>query len=193
MTEPIAMSRADLDSIGRRSSGVAWLGLTAMLVAAADQASKYLVIEVLRLAELGRVWIAPIVDLVMVWNRGVSYGLMANADPWVPIATAAVAIAVAAFLASVALAARRRLMLVALGVIVGGALGNQIDRLRFGAVADFIHLSAYGVQSSVFNVADVAIVIGVALLAIDQYFVAGSAYLPAAQRVAGAARPWFRP
>jgi lipoprotein signal peptidase len=184
------MSRAGLDSIGRLSAGGPWLGLTAVLVAATDQASKYLVIEVLRLDERSRVPIAPVVDLVLVWDKGIAYGLMAS---WMPVVAPAWVIAVAAFFALAGLAARRRLTLVALGAIVGGALGNAIDWLRFDAVAVFIDLNAYEWHFKVFNLADVAIWIGLALLVIDAYFVAGSAYVPAAQRVAGAARPWFRP
>jgi lipoprotein signal peptidase len=144
------------------------LGLVvALLVLAADQASKYWVLNVLDLPALGTVAVLPVLNLTMVWNRGITFGLLNEGGTLGSLILAAVALAVVSALAIWLRRAESRLVAVALGAVAGGAVGNVIDRARFGAVVDFIHLHAWGWSWYVFNVADAAIVCGVAALVFD--------------------------
>ena len=141
--------------------------LAASLVLVADQASKWWVLEVLRLPDLGTVEVLPVLNLTMVWNQGVTFGLFHQtgaAGPWI---LTAVALAVVAALGVWLWRAETRLVAFSLGAIAGGAVGNVIDRLRFGAVVDFLHAHAGGWSWYVFNVADAAIVCGVVALVLD--------------------------
>jgi lipoprotein signal peptidase len=141
------------------------LGLAlAAVVLILDQASKWWILEIVRLPEVGRIEVTPFMNLTMVWNRGITFGLLAGDAWWHPWALAGIALAVAAALVVWLARAPDRWTALAIGLVLGGAIGNVIDRLRFGAVADFIHLHAFGWHWYVFNVADSAIVIGVGLL-----------------------------
>lgn len=142
----------------------------AIAVIAADQASKawlytYLVSTGRRIVE-----VLPFFNLVAVWNYGVSFGIL-NAGPsagtW---AFVGLALTIVIVLAIWVAKADRVLPAVALGLVIGGALGNVIDRIRLGAVFDFIDLHAMGVHFWAFNVADSGISIGVALLLMDSLF-----------------------
>ena len=137
------------------------------LVLLADQASKWWVLEVLRLPERGQVVLLPFLNLTMVWNRGVTFGLLRQDGAWGPAILAAVALAVVVALGLWLRRAENGLVAAALGAVAGGAVGNVIDRLRFGAVVDFVHAHAWGWSWYVFNVADAAIVCGVAALVLD--------------------------
>ena len=146
------------------------LGVFAFTLAAAvialDQLSKHWILFVYRLPERITTEILPIFSLTMVWNRGVSFGLLrADADfgRWL---LAAFSLAVAIALALWARKAERPLTALALGLVVGGAVGNLIDRVRFGAVADFLDFTGLGFPW-VFNVADSAITVGVIVLLLD--------------------------
>jgi signal peptidase II len=144
------------------------LGLSvAALGFALDQGHKYWMLEVYRIAERGRVAMTPFFDLVMAWNKGVSYGLFAQHDTtgWL-ILIAVSLVAVTGLLVWMA-NTRGRLPAVALGLIVGGALGNLTDRIVHGAVADFFHFHYAGFSWYIFNVADVAIGAGVVGLMLD--------------------------
>lgn len=140
----------------------------------ADQVTKWWILEVARLPEVGHipVWAAgPFgFDLTMVWNRGVTFGLLSGDGAWNHIILAALAAAIAAFLLRWMARAENRLTAVALGAVVGGAIGNVIDRIRFGAVVDFVDTHAWGWHWYVFNVADAAIVCGVVALVADALF-----------------------
>jgi signal peptidase II len=144
-------------------------GLAAALVTcAADQASKLWLLQTYDLASKGAVTIAPYVDFVLTWNTGISYGWFQQEGPfgqWALLALKAIAVALLwIWLAR----AGSRPSALALGLIIGGAVGNAIDRLAYGAVADFVllHLetAAWRFNWYVFNLADVAIVAGVAVL-----------------------------
>lgn len=151
-----------------RSGGHTGLGLlAALLVLAADQASKWWVLNVVHLPDVGQIVLLPVLNLTMVWNRGVTFGLLNSFGAWSSVALAAVALGVVAALAIWLRRAESRVVATALGAIAGGAVGNVIDRLRFGAVVDFIHAHAWGWSWYVFNVADAAIVCGVAALVLD--------------------------
>lgn len=144
----------------------------ALLVA--DQVSKWWILEVARLPEVQHIPLLAAgpfgLDLTMVWNRGVTFGLLAGDGPWHHLVLALLAAAIAAFLLRWMARAENRLTAVALGAVVGGAIGNVIDRIRFGAVVDFVDAHAWGWHWYVFNVADAAIVCGVAALVADALF-----------------------
>ncbi len=146
---------------------VRWGLLAALLVLIADQASKWWVLEVLRLPDRGQIPVLPVFSLTMVWNQGVTFGLFHQDGAWGPWLLAGVALAVVVALAVWLRRAESALVAASLGAIGGGAVGNVIDRLRFGAVVDFLHAHAYGWSWYVFNVADAAIVCGVAVLVLD--------------------------
>lgn len=141
--------------------------VAAVIVLAADQGSKNWVLHGLDLPDLGSVAIFPGLNFTMVWNRGVTFGLLTGASEWSHLLLAALAVAVVVALAVWLRRAETKLVAVALGMVAGGACGNVIDRLRFGAVVDFIHAHAWGWSWYVFNVADAAIVCGVVALVCD--------------------------
>ena len=135
----------------------------ALGVIALDQLSKHWVLNQLQLPQIGSIQVLPFFHLTMVWNAGISFGLLrADADVarW---GLAAFQLIVAVCLALWARRADRPLLALALGLVIGGALGNFIDRVRFGAVVDFLDFKGLYFPW-VFNVADSAITIGVVLL-----------------------------
>jgi signal peptidase II len=150
--------------------GVTRLGLSAYglaaLVILLDQASKHWVLNIFQLPLKGSVPVAGPLHLTMVWNKGVSFGLLRAEVDLTRWALAAFSIIVAIFLAIWARNLTRKLAMVALGLVMGGAIGNVIDRIRFGAVADFIDVSRLWFPW-IFNVADAAITCGIILLLID--------------------------
>lgn len=149
-------------------TGRTLLGLAVgLVVLAADQASKYWVLEILRLEEIGSVPLLPFFNLTMVWNRGITFGLFSADSAAGGLVLAVVALAVVAALGIWLWRAERGLVACSLGAVAGGAIGNVIDRTRFGAVVDFLHAHAFGWSWYVFNVADAAIVCGVAVLVLD--------------------------
>ncbi len=149
-------------------NGLTALGVaTAGVVLAADQASKWWVRDVLHLPEIGTVPVLPVLSLTMVWNRGVTFGLLNSFGAWSAPLLVLGALPIVVALGVWLRRAERGPVAVALGAIAGGAIGNVIDRLRFGAVVDFIHAHAFGWSWYVFNVADAAIVCGVGALILD--------------------------
>ena len=144
------------------------LGLVAALVVlAVDQASKWWVLDVIHLPEVGQIVVLPVLNLTMVWNQGVTFGLLTGFGSASYLLLAAVALGVVVALVVWLQRAESPLVAVALGAIVGGAVSNVVDRLRFGAVVDFIHAHLGEWSWYVFNLADAAIVCGVAALVID--------------------------
>ena len=141
--------------------------IAGLLVLAADQASKYWVLHVLDLPDLRQLVLLPVLNLTMVWNRGVTFGLLNGFGDWGHIILAVLALAVVAALGFWLNRATSWLMAASIGAIAGGAIGNVIDRLRYGAVVDFIHAHLGEWSWYVFNVADAAISAGVALLLVD--------------------------
>jgi len=146
--------------------------ITAGAALAIDQLTKNLLLYGFgfrKLGSLARIDVAPFFNLVMVWNRGVSYGLFpASGFLGTLVLTVFSLIAVAALLWWLK-TAERPILGFALGLIVGGALGNVIDRIVYGAVADFFHFYAFGHDWYVFNVADAAISVGVAVLLLEAF------------------------
>jgi signal peptidase II len=156
MTE-IASSRNFLWS---RSAPLAFL--VVIVTVLADQLHKWWMLSVFDIESKGRVTIAPFLDLIYVKNIGISYSLFNQESMSGQYLLVAFAI-LASFGLWIWLNWSRgsRLMALSLGLIIGGALGNAIDRLRLGGVADFFSFHAYGFHWYVFNIADVAIVAGV--------------------------------
>lgn len=145
------------------------LGAFAALAALTlDQAHKYWMLNVYDIAAREPVTLTPFFDLVLSWNYGVSYSLFATHNGWARylmlVVQAAIVVGLIVWLKSAA----SRLIGLALGLVIGGALGNMADRLARGAVADFFYLHTTlpvgPLANYVFNVADMAITAGVALL-----------------------------
>jgi len=144
------------------------IALAALAVIALDRVSKHTVVEVLELKRVLAIEVIPgVFALRMAWNRGVNFGLFAGDDPRLPYALATLALAVSV---GVAVWAWRRdvaLFSLGAGVLIGGALGNAWDRLLYGAVADFLNVTCCGLRNPFsFNVADVAIFAGAAIIAL---------------------------
>jgi signal peptidase II len=106
-------------------------------------------------------------NLVLVWNKGVSFGMFDSGAALAPWLLSGLALAVVIALLVWLRGAGHRLTAIGLGLIIGGALGNVIDRVRFGAVVDFLDAHALGWHWPAFNVADSAICVGAALLLVD--------------------------
>jgi signal peptidase II len=144
-----------------------------------DQLTKLWLIFGFDLGSRGLVRLAPMLDLVLTWNTGISYGLFSGVGRWVLFG---VTLAAVALLAIWLARAGSRLAAVALGLIIGGAVGNAIDRLAYGAVADFVlfHITTANWQFRwyVFNLADAAIVAGVAGLLYEALFPGRAAKAP---------------
>lgn len=149
--------------------GLGAYGLAALVVIL-DQLSKLWVLNGLHLDERGQIPVAPIFRLTMVMNRGVSYGLLRAENNLQRYLLVGAAVAVVAVLAWWVRRADRPLFAAAIGLVIGGALGNNlIDRVRIGEVVDFLDFSGLGFPW-VFNIADSAITVGVILLLIDSFF-----------------------
>ena len=136
-------------------------------IIALDQAVKWIMLEVVGIAEIPPIEVLPFFRLVMVWNTGVSFGMFAGAGEAASYIVLGVTCTVVLALLIWWWRVQHRAGLYGLSLIIGGALGNIIDRLRFGAVADFFDFHLYGWHWPAFNIADSAIFIGVLLLLID--------------------------
>ena len=141
----------------------------AILVLFLDQVSKLAILE----------WVVPpaagiavtgFLAIVLVWNRGMSFGLFNVGDPLVPWILGAIAVAVVIGLVWWLARAHRWLVIAGLGLVLGGAVGNLVDRLLYGAVVDFVLLHAGRWQWPAFNLADSAITLGVIALLWDSLF-----------------------
>jgi signal peptidase II len=138
-----------------------------------DQATKLWLLFVFDIARHGAVAVAPFFDLVLAWNTGISYGWFADQGPTgqaIMLAVKAIAVVVLAIWMA---RSSTKLAVLALGLIIGGAIGNAIDRLAYGAVVDFalfhLQIGEKTFNWYVFNLADVAIVVGVAALLYDSF------------------------
>lgn len=141
------------------------------LVLVVDQLSKYWVLNILRLREqtLGHIELGPIFDLTFVWNTGVSFGLF-KADSMVGrVLLSLFALAILVVMTVWLLRTDRRLSALSLGLIIGGALGNLVDRIVYGKVVDFLDFSDIHFIW-VFNVADSAITVGVMVMLVDAFW-----------------------
>jgi signal peptidase II len=147
------------------------LGLAAALVTIAlDQASKLGLLFAYELPIREPVVLGPFVNLIVVWNRGISYGLFQQHSEIGRWLLTGVSVIAAAALFVWLRRAESRILALALGLIAGGAIGNAIDRIAYGAVFDFVHVHAGSLSWYVFNIADAAIVAGVVGLIYDSAF-----------------------
>ncbi len=140
--------------------------LYGLILLIADQASKWWVLNGLNLPEKGSIALLPFLNFTMVWNKGISMGLPIG-DALGKWGIVALTIGVSLWLIKWLTQSERKLEAVALAMVIGGAIGNIIDRFLHGAVVDFVHLHWAGYSFYVFNVADSAISIGVCLLLFD--------------------------
>ncbi len=166
---------------GRTSLGLA----IAALVLGLDQASKQWVIAGLDLPLRGDIPVIPrVLDLAMAWNDGVTFGLLKSGSGWGPVILGGVALGVVGGLLVWLRRAENAWTAAALGAIAGGALGNVVDRARFGRVVDFIHVHWGGWDPFpfIFNAGDSAIVVGVALLLLESFLPARDRLQPAPPR-----------
>lgn len=135
-----------------------------------DQAHKWWMIGIYNIEQKGKVTITPFLDLVFVKNTGISYSMLNQSSYEGQIALSVFAVfASLALWGWLAVGGTGRLMAWSLGLIMGGALGNALDRVLIGGVADFFSLHAFGFYWYVFNIADVAIVAGVIGLLYDSF------------------------
>ena len=137
--------------------------IVAVLVVVVDQLSKWWILDYFTTGTL-TVEVTPFFNIVLVMNRGMSFGLVPIEAWWGPWLFAGAATFIVALLAVWLARAERPLLALAIGLVIGGAVGNVIDRLRYGGVVDFLdfYLGAY--HWPAFNAADTAIVCGVAAL-----------------------------
>ena len=157
----------------------------ALLTLALDQASKLWLLFGYDLPVKEPLVLAPFLELLVVWNRGISYGLFQQYSEFGRWALLAVSVAAAVGLSVWMAKTPSRLLAASLGLIVGGAVGNAIDRVAYGAVFDFVHFHVGSFSWYVFNVADAAIVAGVIGLLYDS--------LVLDKRRGGQANPAIRP
>ena len=156
--------------------------IAAVVTLVIDQASKLWLLYVFDIAHRGAVRVTPFFDLVLAWNVGISFGWFQSESPAAQIILMLIK-AVAVIVLAIWMARSRTLLAaVALGLIIGGAIGNAIDRFAYGAVVDFalFHIEIGGKIFNwyVFNLADVAIVAGVAGLLYDSFLGVPAAKAP---------------
>jgi signal peptidase II len=156
--------------------------LAAIVTLILDQASKFWLLYVFDIVHRGAVRVTPFFDLVLAWNPGISFGWFQSESPAAQIGLMAVK-AVAVIILAVWMARSRTLLAtLALGLIIGGAIGNAIDRFAYGAVVDFalfhVQIGEKTLNWYVFNLADVAIVAGVAALLYDSFLGVPAAKAP---------------
>jgi signal peptidase II len=168
---------------GRALSPHLRLGVIAAIgVLVLDQASKFWLVRVFDIAHRGTVRLTPFFDLVLAWNVGISFGWFQNESPIAQIGLMAIKAAAVMVLGIWMAWSRTLIATVALGLIIGGAVGNAIDRLAYGAVVDFalfhVHFGEKTYNWYVFNLADAAIVAGVAALLYDSFLGSPAAKAP---------------
>jgi signal peptidase II len=159
------------DGFARMTSPVRAGIIAAIVTLVLDQASKLWLLFVFDIAHRGAVKVTPFFDLVLAWNIGISFGWFQSDSPAAQIALMLIKAVAVVVLAIWMARSRTLLATVALGLIIGGAIGNAIDRFAYGAVVDFalfhVQIGEKTLNWYVFNLADVAIVAGVAALLYD--------------------------
>ncbi|HTZ03007.1 MAG TPA: signal peptidase II [Xanthobacteraceae bacterium] len=164
---------------GRLSGFGIWIAAFACL---ADQASKFWLLDDFELGRRGSVAVTRFVDLVLTWNTGISYGLLQQQGTVGTWALFAFRVAAVIFLWVWLTRSTSRLTAAAIGLIIGGAVGNGLDRLHWPGVMDFVlfHIETAGFSFRwyVFNLADVAIVAGVVGLLYESLLGGGAAKAP---------------
>lgn len=147
--------------------------MTGLIVAAVviilDQATKWWVVTIFmdppRVVDVG-----PFFSVVMVWNRGVTFGFLSDTPYWGQWAFIGLSLAIVAVLLLWLRRLESRWRAAAIGLVIGGALGNVIDRIQYGAVADFLDFHVDTYHWPAFNMADSAITVGVTIMIFDALF-----------------------
>jgi len=137
----------------------------ALITVVLDQLTKAIVLGIFETGQA--VAVTPFFNLVLVWNRGVSFGMFAAGGAFAPWLLSGLALAVVIGLVAWLRRTDQWLTALGLGLVIGGALGNVIDRIRFGAVVDFLDFHLAGYHWPAFNVADASICVGAALMIVD--------------------------
>ena len=157
-----------MSATARRMRAHVRLGIyIAVAILLADQLTKFLVLHGMELGFGERRVIAPFIDFVLTFNRGISYGLFQQDGEFGRWFLVVLKLAAAGLFAYWLAHSESRLTAVSLGLLIGGAIGNALDRMVYGAVVDFVSLHAFGWRWYVFNLADTAIVAGVLGLLYD--------------------------
>lgn len=146
------------------------LGLSmAVLAFVLDQAHKWWMLGPFDIQSKGRVTVTPFLDLVIGWNKGISYGWLSQNSDLGRYALVAMSVIISGALWVWLARTVRPLTGAGLGLVIGGALANALDRIIHSAVADFFLLHAFGYSWYIFNIADVAIVAGVGVLLYESW------------------------
>ncbi len=154
------------------ASAVRWYALAAIVIVL-DQITKQVVLASIQLGET--IYVAPFWNWVLTYNRGAAFSFLASEEGWQRWFFTALALAVSGWIVFMLRShAAQKLLSLSLALIMGGALGNVIDRIRFGAVVDFVQWHAAGFYWPAFNVADSAITVGAVLMVWDQFFGSGA-------------------
>ena len=144
----------------------------AIVTAALDQLTKWVILSMV-MTPPRRIEMTDFFNVVLVANRGVSFGLLSSDSPWGQPLLIGLALALSVMLVFWLRGADNRLLAGSIGLILGGAIGNAIDRLNHGAVIDFLDFHLAGFHWPAFNLADSAIVIGVAVIIFEGLFARG--------------------
>lgn len=158
----------------RRTRSHLALGLAvAAVVVVLDQLTKWWILNTVMQPFPRVVEVTPFFNLVLTWNPGVSFGMFAHEAEYMPYVLSAVSVVITLFLLGWLRRADSHFVALCLGLVIGGAMGNVVDRLLYGAVADFLDFHAFGFHFWAFNIADSGISVGVILLVIDGLFRGG--------------------
>ena len=141
---------------------VNFLFLSALIVAA-DQLTKHWAFEALFLPNTS-FKVSSFLNLVPVWNRGVSFGILSQSGDMMPMIITIITALITICLIIWLIKAQKLITKVSLSFIIGGAIGNIIDRVEYGAVIDFLDFHAFGLHWPAFNIADASIITGLCLL-----------------------------
>jgi signal peptidase II len=133
-----------------------------------DQLSKWFIIEKIDLDNIGIYDVySPFLTLKMGWNTGINFGLFSDSHDYMRWILVLISIAICLFLLFWARNLKGNVVPILIGLVVGGAIGNVIDRIRFGAVVDFLNISCCGIQNPyIFNLADIFVFTGLILLVV---------------------------
>ncbi|MGB1345642.1 MAG: signal peptidase II [Amylibacter sp.] len=133
-----------------------------------DQLSKWFIIEKIDLDNIGIYDVySPFLTLKMGWNTGINFGLFSGSHDYMRWILVLISIAICLFLLFWARSLKGNVVPILIGLVIGGAIGNVIDRIRFGAVVDFLNMSCCGIQNPyIFNLADIFVFTGLILLVV---------------------------
>jgi signal peptidase II len=155
------------DHLADRRRAALRLGLiAALIVLVLDQILKVAMLDLLD-GGARAIMVTPFFNLVLVWNRGVSFGMLQSLGAALPLVLSAIALAVVVGLIVWLSRTEQRASAIGLGLVIGGALGNVVDRVRYGAVVDFFDFHLAGYHWPAFNLADAAICVGAVILIAD--------------------------